>query len=289
MPQILIIDDDPLMLTSLSDVLQSSGYTVSYASSGSEALKTAETAPHPFDLVVTDVRMEGMDGLECIQHLNARFPKLKSVVITGYASDDAPARAMELASCDYLSKPFTAEDLLGSVARALAAENEGTGYEKLIKKARTFVQKMGAALTGMESARNQAFQHYYLGIRAGHLGASVARSIWEWLEATEWERLNAERALELLSRAAEIKNGYERVIHYCKAPALLTRYEEARQDPVSQAEFQPFFKNIQQGVISCEQLKLAISLRSLSPAELAEVPELQDLRGKIWNSLRLTI
>ncbi len=284
MPQILIIDDDPHMLTSLSDVLQSSGYTVSYASSGSDALKAAETTPHPFDLVVADVRMEGMDGLECIQQLSGRFPKLKSVVITGFASEDVPARAMEAASCDYLKKPFSADDLLQSVSRALHAEKEGSSYEKLVKKARSFVQKMGAALTGMEGSRHQAFQHYYLGIRAGHLGASVARSIWEWLEATEWERLEAERKLDLLPQAAELKKGYERVIHYCKEPSILTRFEEGK---TSQVEFQPFFKNIQQGTISCEQLKLAVFLRSLSPAELAAEPELQELRGKLWKNLTL--
>lgn len=286
MPQILLIDDDPLMLTSLSDVLQSSGYSVSYAASAAEALQATETAPQPFDLVVTDVRMEGMDGLECLQHISRKFPKIKSIVITGYASDDSPARAMELFSHDYLSKPFTAEDLLQSVKRALSAEDEGSTYDKLIKKARSLVQKVGAALTGMEGARNQAFGCYYLGIRAGHLGASVARSIWEWLEATEWERLEAERKLELLAQAPELKKGYDRVTHYCKEPALLTRFEEGK---TTQAEFQPFFKNIQQGEISCEQLKLAISLRSLGPDELSQAPELQELRGKIWKDLRLTI
>lgn len=287
MPNVLILDDDPQMLTSLSDVLQSSGYSVACASSGAEALEKVKAAPHRFDLVVADVRMADMDGLECVQQLVNEDPRLKSVVITGYASEDAPGRAMEAASSDYLRKPFTAEELLQSVARALQSGQEASGYQKLINKARAAAQKVGATLSGMEGVRERVFQWYYLGIRSGHLGATAARSIWEWLEAAEWERLTAEKELALLSKVQELKDAYDKVGFFCKTPSAVTSSGRSKEEALTRGEFQPFYKNIQNGQISCEQLKLAVYLRSLAPDELRESPELLELKQKIWNELTL--
>lgn len=287
MPNVLILDDDPQMLTSLSDVLQSSGYSVACASSAEEAVDKVKTAPTRFDLVVADVRMAGRDGLDCVKQLVDEDPKLKSVVITGYASDDAPGRAMEASSSDYLRKPFTAEDLLQSVSRALQSGTEASGYQKLLNKVRAAAQKVGATLSGVEGVRDQVFQWYYLGIRSGHLGASAARSIWEWLEATEWEHLTAERDLTLLSKVQELKDGYEKVGFFCKTPSAVTNSGRSKDDALTRVEFQPFYKNIQNGQISCEQLKLAVYLRSMAPAELRDSPELLELKKKIWNELTL--
>ncbi|MBT9588325.1 response regulator [bacterium] len=287
MPNILILDDDPQMLTSLSDVLQSSGYSVACASSGQEAIDKVQNEPDKFDLVLADVRMSGMDGLDCLSQLVGLNPKLKSVVMTGYASDDAPGRAMEVASSDYLRKPFNAEDLLQSVARVLKAGSEAKGYQLLLNKARAAAQKVGVALSGLEAVRDRAFQWYYIGIRSGLLGATAARSIWEWLESTEWERLSAEKDLDLLSNVQELKAGYEKVSYFCKTPAAITSAERNKEEALSRAEFQPFFKHIQNGLISCEQLKLAVYLRSLPPSELADAPELRELKQKIWNELKL--
>ena len=287
MPNILILDDDNHMLTSLSDVLQSSGYVVCCASSSLEALKVAETAKFKFDLVLSDVRMEGMDGLQCVQQLVSLNPKLKSIIMTGYASDDAPGRAMDAASSDYLRKPFTAEQLLQSVSRALSVGKERKGYRQLIHLVRAAAQKLGVAVKDMETSRERVFQWFYLAIRAGYVTQSVARSVWESLEAVEWERLNAEKELCLLARARELEASYEQVGAFCKVPESVGKPEGRKEGALSVREFQPFFKNIQNGQISCEQMKLAVYLRSMSPEELARSPELEQLKGKIWNKLEL--
>ena len=279
MHSILVLDDDPQMLTSLSDVLQSSGYSVACASSSKEAVEKIGASPDKYDLVVADVRMDGMDGLEAVQRMVELNPRLKSIIVTGYASDDAPGRAMDVESSDYLRKPFTADQLLQSVSRAIQPEAPG-----FIQKARAAAQKVGVALTGLESLRDRVFQWYYLGIRSGHFTAGTARTIWEWLEATEWERLNAEKELTLLAKVPELKEGYEKVGFLCKHPAEAQR---AKEDGMSRVEFQPFFKNIQNATISCEQLKSAVYLRSLPPAELQENDELHQLHQQIWNELRL--
>ncbi|MFN8612242.1 MAG: response regulator [Vulcanimicrobiota bacterium] len=277
MHSLLVLDDDPQMLSSLSDVLQSSGYTVACASSSQEAIQKIGANPDKFDLVVADVRMDGMDGLEAVKSMVDLNPRLRSIIVTGYASEDAPGRAMDVDSCDYLRKPFTADQLLVSVSRALKPEPPG-----FMQKARAAAQSLGVAMTGLENLRDRVFQWYYLGIRSGHLGAAPARAIWEWLEATEWERLNAEKDLSLLAAVPELKKGYEKVGFLCKNPGEAQR---PREEGISRVEFQPFFKNIQAGEISCEQLKTAVYLRSLPPSELSG--ELADLNQKIWNELKL--
>lgn len=277
MQSILVLDDDPQMLTSLSDVLQSSGYNVACASSSKEAIDKIGANPDKFDLVVADVRMDGLDGLDAVKRMVELNPRLRSIIVTGYASDDAPGRAMDVDSSDYLRKPFTADQLLQSVTRSLQPEPPG-----FMQKARAAAQKLGVAMTGLETLRDRVFQWYYLGIRSGHLGAGPARTIWEWLEATEWERLNAEKDLSLLAKVPDLKQGYEKVGLLCKSPAEAQRPAE---DGMSRVEFQPFFKNIQSGEISCEQLKSAVYLRRLPTSELTG--ELQELHGKIWNELKI--
>jgi CheY-like chemotaxis protein len=285
MAKLLVVDDDPQMLASLSDVLQSSGYEVACANSSSEALTRVLAAPGAFELVVTDVRMTGMDGLDCLYQMRQSNPDLKSIVITGYASEDAPGKAMDLATSDYLRKPFTADDLLQSVARALGAGKEATGYVALLQKAKLAAQKVGAALSGLEALREQVFQWYYIGIRAGHFGPGAARFIWQWLESAEWERLRAEKDLSLLSKVNDLKEIYEKVGYFCKNPSAAVATEG--EPLLKRTEFQPFFGNIQSGEISPEQLKLAVSLRSMAPDELKQHPELLELKKKIWAELRL--
>lgn len=284
MPRLLVLDDDPLMLSSLCDVLQNSGYTVSAARSGQEALDIAGS--NNFDLVLADVRMDGMDGLESVQRITALQPKIKSIVITGYASDDAPGRAMDAFTCDYLRKPFGAEQLLLSVSRALSAGKESSGYRALVEKARSVAQKVGASVTGMDASRDHAFQNYYVGVRAGHLNAAAARATWDELEAIEWERLNAEKDLTLLTKALELKKRYDDFCVVCKTPAALPAPDGERKG-VGQREFQPLFRNVRNAEISCEQLKLAVYLRSATGEELRAAPELEKIKSQIWNVLTL--
>jgi CheY-like chemotaxis protein len=287
MASVLILDDDRHMLMSLSDVLQSSGYTVCCASSGQEALKVAQGSSFTFDLVLADVRMEGMDGLQCVKQLVSMYPKLKSIIMTGFASDDAPGRAMDAASSDYLRKPFTADQLLQSVSRVITATEERSGYQRLLNLGKSAVQKVGAASSKLEATREQVFQNYYIGIRAGHLGQTTAGSVWQWLEAAEWDRLNAEKELSLAARADELQSSYEQVMRFCKEATITEMTGSNKERKLSRREFQPFFKNIQSGEISCEQLKLAVYLRSLPPSEIAVSPQLQQLKDKIWNKLTL--
>lgn len=114
---ILIIEDDELMRASLELELEGAGFAVRSACNGLEAIELARQ--QHFDLIVTDVRMEGMSGLEALSALGEFQPSARKIVITGYANPDAPITALKLGADDYLLKPFSSEEFLRSVRSAL--------------------------------------------------------------------------------------------------------------------------------------------------------------------------
>ena len=110
MGAILLIDDDDLVLQRLSLTLDDSGYTVTTANSGQKAVAICRT--ESFEVVICDIRMPGMNGIDTLRAIKEIQPDVRTVVITGYASDsDAPVEAVRLGVDDYLLKPF-ADDLL---------------------------------------------------------------------------------------------------------------------------------------------------------------------------------
>jgi len=134
-PHIVIIDDEPITLKQLRRILEKEGYTVAAFSSPKRALQYIESSP--CDLVVSDVRMPGMDGLELMTRVKARFPEMEVILITGYASLDGAVTATREGAFYYLEKPFTPDRVRDQVKEALkvsrtrqaAAENGIPGGE----------------------------------------------------------------------------------------------------------------------------------------------------------------
>lgn len=114
---ILVVEDDPLMLAALEILLLDEGYEVTTASSGIEAIELARTKN--FDLVVSDVQMAEMDGIETLTNLKQQQPATRSIVITGYASPDIPIQAIKMGVDDYILKPFDDRQFVASVKRCL--------------------------------------------------------------------------------------------------------------------------------------------------------------------------
>ena len=115
--KILVVEDDPLMLSALEILLEDEGYDVSTASSGLEAIEKAKS--ENYDLVVSDVRMAEMDGIETLSNVKKQQPDARSIVITGYASPDIPVQAIKLGVDDYIMKPFDDRQFVASVKRCL--------------------------------------------------------------------------------------------------------------------------------------------------------------------------
>lgn len=101
----LVLEDDVRLLEVIRETLEEAGYSSQGAATVDQAV--AEFQRLPFDLVIADVRVPGQrDGLEALELMKSRRPGLRCIVITGYASEDAPARAVRLVVDDYLYKPF---------------------------------------------------------------------------------------------------------------------------------------------------------------------------------------
>ncbi len=115
--QVLVIDDDAVVGRSFDRVLSEKGYEVSTALSGEEALDTIENTK--FDVVFTDIKMPGMDGLEVAERIKARCPWTPVVVITGYGTEENEARASVLGVSGFVHKPLTPEIIESVTLKAL--------------------------------------------------------------------------------------------------------------------------------------------------------------------------
>ncbi len=123
---ILIIDDEPLMRVSMVDALTAVGYEVEEASTGSEGLERLQGSE--FNLVITDLRLPGADGLQIVTKCKELWPNTEVIVITAHGSVDTAVHAMKGGAYDYITKPFSMDELLLSVDRvcgmvALREEN----------------------------------------------------------------------------------------------------------------------------------------------------------------------
>ncbi len=114
---ILVVDDEPSMRTTLSILLKREGYQVSQAGDGTEALKMLERGQ--YDMVLTDLKMEGVDGMELLRQVKAADPQTEILIFTAYGTVTSAVEAMKLGAYDYIGKPFDEEELLLKVSRAL--------------------------------------------------------------------------------------------------------------------------------------------------------------------------
>jgi signal transduction histidine kinase/CheY-like chemotaxis protein len=170
-PLILVVDDDPAILALVKEVLAAAGYLVDTAASGTEALSHLET--HPYDLVLTDMRMPEMGGMELAQHLRLHFPDTLVIIFTGYASYQEAVAAVKLGAFDYLTKPLQAEILQHTVARALE-------YQRLGRATRD----LEAVFQGAEALGVQALE-LVSGSREAAIFAALRERDWRGTELKE--------------------------------------------------------------------------------------------------------
>ena len=118
-PRILVVDDDPNILEVLQTRLEAHGYAVETAADGHEALKRlTESAA---DLVITDLKMPGMDGLELLGRMRTMDSRAPTIFLTAHGSIPDAVSAMKLGAYDFLVKPYSGNDLMSMIRRALDA------------------------------------------------------------------------------------------------------------------------------------------------------------------------
>jgi DNA-binding NtrC family response regulator len=115
LPPVLVVDDEKNMRRSLETVLKDEGYAAQVAESAEDAL--ALIAREDFFMVITDVRLGGMNGYELLKKLQEQKPELPVLMLTAYATPRLAVEAIKAGAVDYLAKPFAPEELLHAVAR----------------------------------------------------------------------------------------------------------------------------------------------------------------------------
>jgi DNA-binding response OmpR family regulator len=128
--RLLVVDDEANLRAGLRDLLSLMGYQVDEAASGHEALHLL--ASKPYDLMVLDIRMPGMDGVEVMHRARGMCPDLSIIVLTAHASLESAIAAVKTDAVDYMLKPFDVEDLASTVSQALKARAEDLRHQKLL-------------------------------------------------------------------------------------------------------------------------------------------------------------
>jgi DNA-binding NtrC family response regulator len=117
MIKILTVDDEPSILRILHAILSSNIYKVDSALGGEQAIE--KLSNESYDIMITDIRMNPMNGMDVLKFANENFPTMSVIMLTAYGNVDTAVEALQLGAFDYIHKPFKPDELLSTVKRAL--------------------------------------------------------------------------------------------------------------------------------------------------------------------------
>src|SRR5262245_3025028 len=129
--RLLVVDDEENVAITVSEILRREGFAVDTSFSGDDAIQRLQRERDPYDLVVTDLHMEGLDGISVLSELRRKYPLTIAVVLTGFASLESAVASIRQGAYDYLVKPCIIDDLRLTIRRGLEhrrllmAEQEG--------------------------------------------------------------------------------------------------------------------------------------------------------------------
>lgn len=281
MAKILVIEDDPSLQELLQSTLEDEGHEVLAASEGNEAIELFRN--QEFDLVITDVRLPGLDGVEVLRRLEKIQKKIRCIVITGYASEDVPIRSMRLGVHDYLFKPFSLRYFLKSVERVLESREEGSPWRSLFRRIFSWFDDQDKELERIVLRREGVFQGLYVGIRSGFLSNRAALEIYSELEHID----PAFRAL--LNDSSPSTKEIQRVQECFDSlhDRLMQHEKGLMKDPeratlIEQVRFDLLFEAVKNNEISIEDLQYAPLLRTTLDERFETLTELHALKQRLW-------
>ena len=143
--RILLVDDEPLMRLSMVDALETIGHDVEASASGTEGIEAIRQ--RPFDLVITDLRLPGADGLTVLTAAKKQSPHTEVMVITAHGSVETAVGAMKLGAFDYITKPFQMDELLlivERVGRVVTLRRENQDLKAVLEDKFSFGGILGA-------------------------------------------------------------------------------------------------------------------------------------------------
>ncbi|MBT9586020.1 response regulator [bacterium] len=278
--RILVLEDDSIMLELLCEALEGAGYEARGASRPAQAVELSRQIP--FELVISDIRMAGpTDGLGAIAGIKKFQPNVKVVMITGYASDDCPRRAIELQVDDYVHKPFRVPTMLDVVRRVLARRGG------ILSPFLSLRNLLTAPLRLMEQSNSRRIQHlvglleqekqkvikgFFVAIRSKAISKSAALDTWDQLERLEQQ---SQRLSVQPSEAAvqAVGSGYRKIferIGYFEKTGHVASASPRQSGQVSRPGFGLLVDQIHAGQVGLEELIQLLTVR-LEPQRQPEL------------------
>lgn len=281
---ILVVEDDPDLHEIIVEYLEDEEYYVRGAESVEAALELAQKVR--FDILLTDVRLSGCDGVDGFARLKQKVPGLRCIVMTGYSDEDVPLKALKSEVEDYLYKPFKLQELASVVSRVAGRRGIAAHYLQVLQSTpnrvfqvcRGFFQR--GKIAQLDDARTQAFNGLFVAIRSRMLLADAANGVFSQLVTLDEEYKDLLAAVE--KEAVEtLSRKYRDVFDFMTA---LSRTGAAvlGGERLPSHRFRTLFTSVQQGKITPEQLQLAPSLWKVEEGSLTEAPELLELKSKMW-------
>lgn len=158
--KILLVDDDPIVLEVMKSFIASYGFEFSTASDGLQAIKVLEQDFH--SIVITDINMPNMDGMELLQYVHANYPKTGVIVVTGLSEEYTYVDVINAGAIDYMSKPFDSAELLAKLNRVIREQSLMLELEK---------KSISDALTNLYNRRHfdsKIVEEFHRSVRQGY-------------------------------------------------------------------------------------------------------------------------
>jgi DNA-binding response OmpR family regulator len=172
--KILVVDDEPAVRESLDEILRLEGYHVVSVQNGDLAVKTLQS--ESFDLILLDLKMPGMNGIDVMRLATKIAPDTKIILLTGHGSLESAIEALRHSAHDYLIKPIPTHELLASVGRAIAQRTE-------LQKKRMLLEQLDISLQRLKDAEHvpstNSSDQQVVSLGEGILVDLARREIWQ--------------------------------------------------------------------------------------------------------------
>ncbi|MGQ9466393.1 MAG: response regulator transcription factor [Anaerolineae bacterium] len=142
-PRVLVVDDEATTRLSLAELLRLEGYDVSTAASGEDALEVIDRTL-PFDLMVLDIKMPGMDGLQLTEAIQQRSPDTVIILLTAFGTLETAIQALRRGAHDYLLKPCPVSQILESVRKGLSKRYQERQRKELVSRLEQTISELRA-------------------------------------------------------------------------------------------------------------------------------------------------
>src|SRR6056297_1630692 len=157
--RILIVDDEDIVLKSSNRILQKKGYNIDTTYSGKTALEYAEK--NPYHIVITDLKMPGMDGMQVLEEFKKRYPETLVIIFTGFATVETARQALKSGAFDYVPKPFTPEELRSVVQNAVNALDNKNEESNMLHLMAIVSHELKSPLSVMQTTAETLYKGYF--------------------------------------------------------------------------------------------------------------------------------